>query len=316
MDNRYVFDKDNFDVRKQKSSAGQYVRKLISFFLLSLVLAILYYVIFAIFFSTDTEKQFQTENRTYQNEFSALESKEALLKASVEELQLRDDAIYGQIFQTTPPDLDMDNISNSTMTYSLMTDSELIMNSMSRLNSLEFTANSIEEAFREIALALSDSTKVLPPMSLPLEQVSYTQVGASIGERINPFYKVGVSHKGLDIISDPGENVLATADGVVTYVVRSRRGDGNVVEITHDGGYITRYKHLEDIKTYRGRKVKKGSIIGHVGVSGHVFAPHLHYELLKDTVYLDPINHIFASVNPDEYLEMLIMSTATKQSMD
>ena len=70
------------------------------------------------------------------------------------------------------------------------------------------------------------------------------------------------------------------------------------------------------METARGRKVRKGSKIGHVGVSGNSFAPHLHYEVLRDTVALDPVNHMFASVTPEEYLNMMIMSVSTGQSMD
>ena len=53
-----------------------------------------------------------------------------------------------------------------------------------------------------------------------------------------------------------------------------------------------------------------------MGVSGNSFAPHLHYEVLRDSLVLDPINYMFASVNPDEYLKMMILSVNTGQSMD
>jgi murein DD-endopeptidase MepM/ murein hydrolase activator NlpD len=66
----------------------------------------------------------------------------------------------------------------------------------------------------------------------------------------------------------------------------------------------------------KGRHVRKGARIGYVGVSGNSFAPHLHYEVLRDTVVLDPVNHMFASVTPEEYANMLVMSVATGQSMD
>ena len=66
----------------------------------------------------------------------------------------------------------------------------------------------------------------------------------------------------------------------------------------------------------KGRKVEKGKRIGYVGVSGNSFAPHLHYEVLRDTVVLDPVNHMFASVTPEEYLNMMILSVSTGQSMD
>jgi murein DD-endopeptidase MepM/ murein hydrolase activator NlpD len=73
---------------------------------------------------------------------------------------------------------------------------------------------------------------------------------------------------------------------------------------------------MADVEAVKGRKVKRGTRLGYVGVSGNSFAPHLHYEVWKDTVSLDPVNHLFASVSPDEYVNMLVMSSATGQSMD
>ena len=316
MENQYVFDKDKFEIKKQRSSFGRVVRKIVWFLLISLVMAVLYYVLFALVFSTDTERQLQAENRMYESELAALESKEALLADAVEELQNRDEAIYGQIFHSLPPEMEIGDVKTHTELYDSMTEEELIHSSASKLDELSRSAAGIQEDFKSLYLALSDSSKVLPPMSLPLKTLSYAQVGASVGERINPFYQVRVHHEGLDLISNAGEPVTAAADGVVVSTVRSSRGAGNCVEILHDGGYVTRYKHLGEIRTAKGRKVKKGTLIGYIGMSGRSFAPHLHYELLRDTVVLDPINYFFASVGPDEYLNMLIMSAATQQSMD
>jgi murein DD-endopeptidase MepM/ murein hydrolase activator NlpD len=123
-------------------------------------------------------------------------------------------------------------------------------------------------------------------------------------------------HGGLDLIASDGEPVYAAADGVVKSVVKSRKGLGNVVEIEHGGGYVTRYAHLADIEVSKGRKVRRGTRVGYVGMSGNSFAPHLHYEVVRDTVVLDPIHNFFASVTPDEYVNMLIMSASTGQSMD
>ena len=88
------------------------------------------------------------------------------------------------------------------------------------------------------------------------------------------------------------------------------------VVVAHDGDYVTKYAHLEDVVAVKGRKVTKGTLLGNVGVSGNSFAPHLHYEVWRDTVALDPVNFFFASVSPDDYVNMLIMSASVGQSMD
>ena len=118
------------------------------------------------------------------------------------------------------------------------------------------------------------------------------------------------------MLAHSGEPVYAAADGVVKEVIRSRKGLGNQVVIDHGNGYKTRYAHLADMEVVRGRVVKKGTRLGYVGVSGNSFAPHLHYEVLRDTVVLDPVNHLFASVMPEDYMNILIMSVSTGQSMD
>jgi murein DD-endopeptidase MepM/ murein hydrolase activator NlpD len=73
---------------------------------------------------------------------------------------------------------------------------------------------------------------------------------------------------------------------------------------------------LADVVAVKGRKVNRGTHIGNVGVSGSSFAPHLHYEVIRDTVVLDPVNHLFATVTPEEYMNILVMSVTTGQSMD
>ena len=111
------------------------------------------------------------------------------------------------------------------------------------------------------------------------------------------------------------EDISAAADGTVS-VAEYTNNHGDYVAIDHGNGYVTRYAHLADIEARKGRKIKRGARIGYVGVSGNSFAPHLHYEVVRDTVVLDPMNHLFASVTPEEYVNMLVMSVTTGQSMD
>ena len=88
------------------------------------------------------------------------------------------------------------------------------------------------------------------------------------------------------------------------------------MEIKHAGGYTTHYAHLDNVYVLKGQKVRRGQKIGTVGMTGKSYAPHLHFEVLRDGVHMDPVNYIFASVGPDEYANMLYMSVNTMQSMD
>lgn len=286
------------------------------FFVVTLSLALVYYIIFALVFSTDTEQRLKNENRMYAREFPELERKEELISEVIEGLRAKDDMIYEEIFHTSAPDMNPLTSIDFLMGIDSIPDKDIVSYADRKLVSVSAAAGRVEENFAKIMQVVGDSSFVMPPMHEPIKDFSFAQTGASVGDKINPFYKVPVMHGGLDIIAPAGEPVYASADGVISDVKRSRKGLGNVVTIDHGNGYFTRYAHLADMEAVKGRKVRRGTRLGYVGVSGNSFAPHLHYEVLKDTLVLDPVNHMFASVTPEEYMNMLVMSVSTGQSMD
>lgn len=315
MSSQYIFDKD-FKFRKQRTSVWAVLRKILMFFVVTISLAILYYILFALIFSTDTEKRLRDENRMYAREYPELERKERLLSDVVDGLRLRDNGIYEEIFHTSAPNMDMVSSLDFLMGLDSIPDTDIVTYVKDKLDGLDKGVDLVEDNFRRIFAAIKDSAFVMPPMNNPLERFSFAQTGASVGDKINPFYKVKMHHNGLDLIAPAGEPVYAAADAVVADVVKSRKGLGNVIVLDHGNGYKTRYAHLADMEVRKGMKVKKGKRLGYVGVSGNSFAPHLHYEVLRDTLVMDPVNHFFASVSPDEFVNMLIMSASTGQSMD
>lgn len=312
----YIYDKDKVGFRKEKISVWRIVRKVLLFLVTTVSMAILYYVIFALFFSTEQERVLKQQNRMYEKEYPVLEEKEKLLSEVVKGLEIRDDRIYEEIFHAPAPNMDPGSSLDYLMGIDSIPDRDIVKRSAGRLKALESKAGDIEENFRSVIAMLQDGETVVPPMSNPLAEFSFAQIGASVGERVNPFYKVKINHNGLDMIASSGAPVYASADGIVSDVTKSRKGLGNVVTVDHGGGYSTRYAHLADIEVRKGRNVKKGTRLGYVGMSGNSFAPHLHYEVLKDTLVMDPVHYFFASVSPEEYVNMLIMSASTGQSMD
>lgn len=313
---QYEYDKDNFRFRKAKKSAWHVVRKVLMFFVVTLSLAVVYYLIFALVFSTDTEQRLKNENRMYARELPELESKEELLADVIEGLKLKDDRIYEEIFHTSAPSMNPLSSVDFLMGMDSIPDTDIVSYAQRKLDNVERSAAAVEANFARVMEEILDSGFVMPPMHKPVEKFSFAQTGASVGDKINPFYKVSIRHNGLDIIAPAGEPVYAAADGTISEVIRSRKGLGNQVVIDHGNGYFTRYAHLADMEAVKGRKVRRGTRLGYVGVSGNSFAPHLHYEVLRDSVVLDPVNHLFASVTPDEYVSMLVMSVSTGQSLD
>ena len=315
MGREYIVDKD-FKFKKERPSVWKIIRKILMFFVVSVSLAIVYYVLFALVFSTEEERRLKLENKLYEQEYPQLAQKEMLLADVVEGLRMKDDKIYEEIFNTSAPDMEHFSSLEFLMGLDSIPDSDIVTASAGRLDVLERSASKVEENFVRVMEAIAEKDFVMPPMTNPMKDFTFAQTGASVGNKINPFYKVPMKHNGLDIIAPAGDPVYAVADGMVKDVIKSRKGLGNVVVIDHGNGYVTRYAHLADVEAKKGRKVRRGTRLGYVGVSGNSFAPHLHYEVLRDTLVLDPVNHFFASVTPEEYMNMLIMSVTTGQSMD
>ncbi len=315
MGREYIVDKD-FKFKKERPSVWKIIRKILVFFVASISLAIVYYVLFALVFSTEEERRLKIENKLYEQEFPQLAQKEMLLADVVEGLRLKDDRIYEEIFNTSAPDMEQFSSLEFLMGLDSIPDTDIVITSAGRLDVLESSATRVEDNFKRVMEVIEDKDFVMPPMTNPMKEFTFAQTGASVGNKINPFYKVPMKHNGLDLIAPAGDPVYAVADGVVKEVIKSRKGLGNVVVIDHGNGYVTRYAHLADVEARKGRKVRRGTRLGYVGVSGNSFAPHLHYEVLRDTLVLDPVNHFFASVTPEEYMNMLIMSVTTGQSMD
>jgi murein DD-endopeptidase MepM/ murein hydrolase activator NlpD len=108
------------------------------------------------------------------------------------------------------------------------------------------------------------------------------------GNRRDPFTGGADFHPGLDLSAPYGQPVRATADG--TIAVAERSGSyGNLVEINHGYGIVTRYGHLSRFKAVAGQQVHRGDVIGFVGSTGRSTSAHLHYEILLNGKLTDPM---------------------------
>jgi murein DD-endopeptidase MepM/ murein hydrolase activator NlpD len=110
----------------------------------------------------------------------------------------------------------------------------------------------------------------------------------SFGGRSDPFSGEPAFHQGIDISTDKGQAIVATADGVVASAAYS--GDyGNLVVIQHAFGLATRYGHLSAFNVKPGQTVKRNDVIGFVGATGRATGFHVHYEILANGKLLNPL---------------------------
>ncbi|MBN8832706.1 MAG: M23 family metallopeptidase [Sphingomonadales bacterium] len=141
---------------------------------------------------------------------------------------------------------------------------------MTRLNAMEAT------------LAAIPSSR---PTAAPMETSSY-------GYRRDPFNGMLAFHSGIDFRGAYGQPILAAAAGRVTYV-GTRQGYGNVVEVDHGKGLLTRYAHLSRFGVRTGQEVKRGQAVASMGSTGRSTGTHLHFEVRVNG----------AAVNPRPFLE-------------
>ncbi len=141
--------------------------------------------------------------------------------------------------------------------------------------------------------AFSADTNWLGMIDAPSLWPVVGKVTSSFGERLDPFNGEGTFHAGIDISASFGEPIHATADGVVEFADKTS-GYGREVILDHGHGIKTVYGHMSGFAITGGDEVRRGQVIGYVGMSGRSTGPHVHYEVRIQNV----------PVNPHKYLRM------------
>jgi murein DD-endopeptidase MepM/ murein hydrolase activator NlpD len=134
-------------------------------------------------------------------------------------------------------------------------------------------------------------------MMLPTQRpVQFGNIGSAFGWRIDPFTGRSALHTGLDFQAEAGTAILAAAGGVVV-TQEVHPAYGNMIEIDHGNGLITRYAHASRVFVKKGDLVRRGQKVAEVGTTGRSTGPHLHFEVLVQGVPQDPQRFLAAGQN-------------------
>jgi len=121
-------------------------------------------------------------------------------------------------------------------------------------------------------------------------------ISSYFGKRTDPFTGKAANHTGVDFAGKNGAEIVAVADGVVTWSA-DRYGYGIMIEINHGSGYATRYAHNSENLVNVGDEVKKGQIVALMGETGRATGPNLHFEVLHNGSRVNPVKFIRESSN-------------------
>jgi murein DD-endopeptidase MepM/ murein hydrolase activator NlpD len=153
------------------------------------------------------------------------------------------------------------------------------------IESLDVAADQRADLFTMIESRLLESR--LKALMIPNSAPVQAPVGSGFGFRTDPFSGRSALHTGLDFPVDTGTPVLAAAGGMVL-LTESHPAYGNMVEIDHGNGLVTRYAHNARMLVKVGDIVRRGQQVAEVGNTGRSTGPHLHFEVLVDGVPQDP----------------------------
>ncbi len=119
-------------------------------------------------------------------------------------------------------------------------------------------------------------------------------LSSHFGERTDPFTGKLAQHNGVDFAGKEGSQVISVAAGVIT-AAEKRYGYGNLVEVNHGNGYVTRYGHNKTLQVSVGQVVKKGEVLALMGSTGRSTGPHVHFEVLQNGNPVDPAKYIYTA---------------------
>ena len=313
---RYRFNPDTLVYEKVNFNLKQKLIKVLKYSASSIFFAIIIYSLFIFWVDSPKVKHLKKENNLLISQYTLLNNKIDEIDSVFKEINVKDDNIYRTIFGNDPLPITIREAGfggvNRYRALEGYDNSELVLKTAKNADKLLSKMNVQEQSYEEIMQSAYLNIKKLRsiPAIQPIENKDLRRIASGFGMRLHPILRYRKMHQGMDFTAPRGTNVYATGYGVVKKVTYSRRGYGNCIIIDHGFGYETVYAHLKKILIEKGDKVKRGETIGLVGSSGFSTGPHLHYEIHRDGIPVNPVNYYFNDLSPEQFCEVKRMSEA------
>ena len=237
--------------------------------------------------------QLREANRIQQEQILQVSKKASALQQDLDSLRRAEDGLRAIV--GAPPAAADETVQEGTVsptggeqhtptTADLSEALEMIEERLStRRSSIDLLAETMRREFPGAASYASDSAPHTTPSIWP----AAGYVSSPYGLRFD-----GTEfHQGIDIAADMGTPIVATADGVVT-AAGWNGGYGNMVDVDHGGGIVTRYGHASAVAVTVGQQVRRGEVIAYVGSTGRSTGPHVHYEVRVNGAPVNPAGYL------------------------
>lgn len=319
---KYKFNPESLSYTKVTRSTKEKFIRFLTYFSASIVLAVLYFIVFSIFFDSPKEKGLKRQISELKVNYQIVNDELNRIETILTDLQERDDNIYRTIFEAEPVRSSVRQAgsggSNNYRDLEKIENSELVIDVKARLDKIMKKVYIQSTSYDEIIDLAKNKEEMLAsiPAIQPISNKDLKRTASGWGYRIHPIYKIRKFHYGMDFTAPTGTEIYATGDGVVEFIETSKRGYGNKIVINHGFGYKTLYAHMHKFNVKRGEEVKRGDVIGYVGNTGLSTAPHLHYEVTLNGKKVNPVNYYFNDLSASEYERMIEISLKSGQTFD
>jgi murein DD-endopeptidase MepM/ murein hydrolase activator NlpD len=322
---KYYYDSETLSYRKIETKRGRkaiYAFLLVSAVILGSVILTSLIFIFDTSIETPRERELDRELTYMKFQYDLLSKKMTQAEAVLANIEERDNNIYRLYFEANPiPEEQRKAGFGGVNRYEALYDyenSDLIIETTKRLEILQKQLVIQSKSLDEIAKLAEDKEDFLAsiPAIQPVNNEDLTRMASGYGWRNDPFTKARKMHWGMDFTAPRGTPVYASGDGVVVRADNSSSGFGKHIRIDHGYGYVSLYAHLSRYNVRKGKKVKRGDLIGFVGSTGRSQAPHLHYEIRKNGEKINPINFYYGNLTALEFEELLKNAAKQNQSLD
>ncbi|SNS27189.1 Murein DD-endopeptidase MepM and murein hydrolase activator NlpD, contain LysM domain [Belliella buryatensis] len=320
---KYYYDPKTCKYERYQRSKWDITLNTLGFLSSALILAVGILIVFNYYFDSPKELILKKENKELKYYYQLMESEVNQMSQMLVDLQQRDDNLYRVIFETEPIPSDIRRAGvGGTDRYKEIKEKglnpeKLIIDLRSKVDDLKrqlYVQNISYDEVSEMALNKDEYWASIPAIQ-PIINEELTRLASGFGNRLHPILKVRKLHTGVDFSAPKGTPIYATGDGVVIDVKTVFGGYGKYIEIDHGFGFVTRYAHMNEFTVRKGQKVKRGDQIGTVGNTGSSTAPHVHYEILKDGRYVNPVHYFFKDLEPSEYEKILELASKENQSL-
>lgn len=287
---RYIFNEQTFTYEKVRLTRADYLKRVGLLFVGGAVFAAFALAISLTYYGNIEEVFLQQEREELiaQLDYQAIRFEN--IETQLDELHEKDNSFFRSILNTDQIQASVwhGGIGGAQLSNSPIPEVREIEYA---LHTLKHKTKILRESFTELkdlAVEKQDELRHIPA----IRPVAGHLI-SGFGYRSNPFHGGSEFHKGLDFRCPMGTPIYAVGDGKVITAGSPESGYGIQIEIDHGYTFVTKYAHLSQMLVAEGDSVKRGQLIGKVGSTGYSTGPHLHYEVIRNGVKINPIDYFY-----------------------